>query len=158
MMSRPPSCFADLLEGPVDAGVGRDVALDDDVGPGLLGQLSHAALEALALVGEREPRARAVKRLRDRPCDRPLVGHTGHQRELAVQNPVGHVTTPFPLAPLTLARPEFDSVEPGHDRLERLALGRLRRVKRPAEVDEADGHLVGVEPDRGADRRARRAA
>ena len=33
--------LADLLERPVDAGVGRDVALDDDVGPGLLGELSH---------------------------------------------------------------------------------------------------------------------
>ena len=120
MMSSPPSCVADLLERPVDAGVGRDVALDDDVGPGLLGELSHAALEALALVGEREPRAGAVKRLRDRPRDRPLVGHARHQRELAVQNPVGHVSTPFPLAPVTLARPEFDSVEPGGDRLERL--------------------------------------
>ena len=57
-----------------------DVRSDDDVarvfrevGETFGGELAHALLDPLALVGEREPRATVRERLRDRPRDRALV-------------------------------------------------------------------------------------
>ena len=72
-------------EDAVEVGVGADVALADDVAADRLGQLAHALLDPLALVGERELGALRVEALRDRPRDRALVGDAQHEHLLALE-------------------------------------------------------------------------
>src|SRR4029077_8117511 len=84
----------ELSERLVDALVAGDVALDADVGADRRGQLAHARLDALALVGEGKRRALLGQPARDRPGERALVRDARNEGDLAVQQPLARERLP----------------------------------------------------------------
>ena len=62
-----------------------DVARQDERILELRRQLADVLLEPFARIRQRDPRALGRRRLRDRPRDGPLVGHTNDQSELSSQ-------------------------------------------------------------------------
>jgi hypothetical protein len=74
-----------LREDALEVGVGTHVALGHERARNRLGEVSHALLDPLALIGEREARALVAEALGDRPGDRALVGHPHDEGGLAVE-------------------------------------------------------------------------
>ena len=68
-----------------DLRVVRHIAGQDQGLCQLARELAHVLLEALALIGHREPRASRRGRLRNRPRDGSLVGDANNQPELTGQ-------------------------------------------------------------------------
>ena len=81
--SSPPNSCSIAREDVVDLRVVGDVAGQDQRIGQRRGELAHVLLEPLALIGHRQPRACARCGLRDRPRDRPLVGHADDEARLA---------------------------------------------------------------------------
>ena len=86
----PAQPLAELVERGLDTLVAGHVAGHHHVGADDLRQLAHRILQAVALVGERQPRSSAVQRLGDGPCDRALVGDAGDESQLAIEDAFGH--------------------------------------------------------------------
>ena len=83
----PADALDQLGEGPVDALVAGDVALDADVGADGRCELAHGRLDALALIGERDLCALLGQPARDRPGQRALVRDARDERDLPLQQP-----------------------------------------------------------------------
>jgi hypothetical protein len=76
-------------EDGADVRVGADVALVEERVGQRGGQLLDVLLDALALVGERQPHPRRRQRLGDGPRDRALVGDAEHDAGLSVEQSHG---------------------------------------------------------------------
>ena len=77
--------LTDRGEDTVDVLVRADVAFEHERARDALGEVAHVLLDPFALVCEREPRSLVREALRDRPRDRPAVGHAHHERGLSVE-------------------------------------------------------------------------
>ena len=77
--------LADLGEDARDVLVGADVALGDERARDLPRELADVRFDALALVGEGQPRSPVGEALRDRPRDRALVRDAQDQSGLAFE-------------------------------------------------------------------------
>ena len=78
--------LAHLPKDALDVLVGADVALGHERARDAVGEVAHALLDPLALVGERELRAALGQPPRDRPRDRALVGDPEHETALAFES------------------------------------------------------------------------
>ena len=76
----------DLSENGVHRRRVSDVAMASDERAKALGQRTHALLQRIALIGEREFRARVMGRLGYAPGDRTVVGDAQNEPALARQN------------------------------------------------------------------------
>src|SRR6266545_5291482 len=84
--------FADLAEDTRDVFVGAHVTLGHERAGDGLGQLTHALLDSLALIRERELGAAVGEPLGDRPRDRAAVRNSENQTTLALIGP-SHCTS-----------------------------------------------------------------
>src|SRR5919201_2316935 len=84
----PAEDLAGLGDDARDVVVGADVALGDERRVDAARKLADAGLDALALVGEREPCSAVGEPLRNRPRDRAFVGDTENEAALACE--IGH--------------------------------------------------------------------
>ena len=139
--------LADLGEDARDVVVRADVARGDERGVDRGGELAHALLDPLALVGERELRAAVGEPLRDRPRDRALVRDAEDERPLSLEM----------LRPCARSYGTLRCLAPRHPASRRLRGARLRRPRRgAAPAGRAHARLARPRRDDAHPRRAAR--